>query len=92
MKLVIIIILVAILASLGLGLWFLAKDDQGSTRVLTALKIRVLLSAILIGFLVFGYFQGWISPHTSLEGSPLPTADTRLQRDRSKIVSSSLRA
>jgi hypothetical protein len=63
MKLVIIIILVA---SLGSGLWFLAKDDQGSTRVLTALKIRVLLSAILIGFLVFGYFQGWISPHTPL--------------------------
>jgi len=63
MKLVIIVILVAILASLGSGLWFLAKDDQGATRVLTALKIRVLLSAILIGFLVLGYFQGWISPH-----------------------------
>ena len=63
MKLVIILILVAILASLGSGLWFLAKDDQGSTRVLTALKIRVLLSVILIAFMVFGYFQGWISPH-----------------------------
>lgn len=62
MKLAIILILLAIVASLGSGLWFLAKDDQGSTRVLTALKIRVLLSAILIGFLVFGYYQGWIIP------------------------------
>ncbi len=62
MKLVIILFLVAVIVSLGSGLWFLARDDQGSTRVLTALKIRLLLSAILIGFLVLGYFQGWISP------------------------------
>lgn len=62
MKLVLLIILLAILISLGSGLWFLAKDDQGSTRVLTALKIRVILSALLIGFLILGYFQGWIIP------------------------------
>ena len=64
MKLVLLIILLAILVSLGSGLWFLAKDDQGSTRVLTALKIRVILSALLIGFLVLGYFQGWIIPNS----------------------------
>ena len=61
MKLVVILFLVAIVASLGSGLWFLAKDDQGSSRVLTALKLRVALSAVLIGFLVVGYFQGWIA-------------------------------
>jgi hypothetical protein len=60
MKLVVIIIFLAILVSLGSGLWFLAKDDQGSTRVLTALKIRVALSALLIVFLVVSYFQGWL--------------------------------
>ena len=63
MKLTLIIILLAVLISLGSGLWFLAKDDQGSTRVLMALKIRVLLSFVLIGFLLFGYYQGWIFPH-----------------------------
>jgi hypothetical protein len=63
MKLVLIILLLAIVASLASGLWFLAKDDQGGTRVLKALKIRVALSALLIGFLVFGYYQGWISPN-----------------------------
>ena len=61
MKLLVILILAAIVISLGSGLWFLAKDDQGSTRVLTALKIRVALSAVLIGFLVVGYLQGWIT-------------------------------
>ena len=62
MKLIVLVILLAIVLSLGSGLWFLAKDDQGSTRVLTALKIRVALSAVLIGFLVLGYYQGWILP------------------------------
>jgi len=62
MKLVLIIILLAITVSLASGLWFLAKDDQGSAQVLTALKIRVLLSAVLIIFLIFGYFQDWIIP------------------------------
>ena len=65
MKLVLIILLLAILVSLGSGLWFLAKDDRGSARVLTALKIRLLLSAVLIGFLIFGYFQGWIFPQST---------------------------
>ena len=63
MKLLILTILLAIIISLASGLWFLARDDQGSTRVLTALKVRVALSAILVSFLVFGYFQGWISPN-----------------------------
>jgi len=62
LKLLLLIILLAIIVSLASGLWFLARDDQGSTRVLTALKVRVVLSAILVGFLVFGYFQGWIAP------------------------------
>jgi len=63
MKLVVILFLLAIVTSLASGLWFLVKDDRGSTRVLTALKIRVALSAVLIAFLVFGYFQGWIAPN-----------------------------
>jgi hypothetical protein len=60
MKTVVIIIFLAILVSLGSGLWFLAKDDQGSSRVLTALKFRVALSALLILLLVVSYFQGWL--------------------------------
>ena len=64
MKLVVIILLLAIVASLASGLWFLAKDDQGGTRVLKALKVRVVLSALLVAFLLLGYYQGWISPIT----------------------------
>lgn len=64
MKLIVIIIFLAIVVSLGSGLWFLAKDDQGSTRVLTALKVRVALSAFLILFLIVAYFQGWLHAAT----------------------------
>jgi len=59
-KLVVIVLLLAIVASLGSGLYFLARDDQDSTRLLNALKVRVALSAVLVLFLVVSYFMGWI--------------------------------
>lgn len=62
MKLVILAIFIAIVASLGSGLYYLTKDNQGSPRVLTALKIRVGLSALLVLFLLSAYFFGWIDP------------------------------
>ncbi|MGI9261821.1 MAG: DUF2909 domain-containing protein [Woeseiaceae bacterium] len=63
MKLLLIFFILAIVTSLGVGLYFLVNYDKGGTRLLTALKIRVALSAVLIAFLVFGYFQGWIAPN-----------------------------
>lgn len=62
MKIFVIIMLIAIVASLGSGLFFLSKDDQGSPRTLNALKLRVALSAILVVSLVVAYFAGWIGP------------------------------
>ncbi len=60
MKLVVVVLLLAIVASLGSGLFYLAKDDQNSPRVLKALKIRVALSATLILFLLLSYYMGWM--------------------------------
>lgn len=60
MKIIVIVLLLAIVASLLSGLFFLAKDDQNSTRLLSALKIRVALSAVLVLFLVVSYFMGWL--------------------------------
>jgi hypothetical protein len=62
MKLVVFVLLAAVVASLASGLFFLAKDEKGSPRVLKALKIRVALSVFLILFLVVSYYFGWISP------------------------------
>ena len=54
--------LAAIVVSLGASLFFLYRDQDGSTRVLKALKIRVALSIVLVVFLVVAYSLGWISP------------------------------
>lgn len=63
MKLVVIVLLLAIVASLGSGLFYLAKDDKNSPRVLNALKLRVALSAILILFLLLSYYMGWMGDY-----------------------------
>jgi hypothetical protein len=62
-KLVVVVLLLAIVASLGSGLFYLAKDDKNSPRVLNALKIRVALSAILILFLLLSFYMGWMGDY-----------------------------
>ena len=63
MKLVVIGLLLAIVVSLGSGLFYLARDDKNSPRVLKALKIRVALSATLILFLLLSYYMGWMGDY-----------------------------
>ena len=65
MKLLVLVLFVAIVVSLGSSLFYLTKDNQGSPRVLRALKIRVALSALLIALLLAAYFLGWIEPPRS---------------------------
>ena len=53
--------LAAIVVSLFSGLFFLTqRDPAGSKRVLTALKVRVGLSIVLVAFLIGAYFLGLI--------------------------------
>lgn len=62
MKAIVLVLLAAIVISLGSGLFFLTRDDKNSPRVLAALKIRVVLSIVLVAFLVLSYWFGWIKP------------------------------
>ncbi len=62
MKLIVLILLAAVVASLGSGLFFLVKDEKGSPRMLKALKIRVALSIALILLLIVSFQFGWITP------------------------------
>ena len=61
MKIVVIVLLVAIVVSLGTGLYHLSREQHDSARVLKALKVRVALSLVLILFLVASYYLGWIT-------------------------------
>ncbi|MDR3418428.1 MAG: twin transmembrane helix small protein [Nevskia sp.] len=64
-KIIIVAFLVAILASLFSGLYFLLKDPStsNSRRTVRALTVRVALSITFALFLALAYFMGWIHPH-----------------------------
>jgi len=62
MKIIVLILLAAIVISLGTGLFYLRREDVDSPKMLRALKVRVGLSLVLILFLICSYFLGWIQP------------------------------
>ena len=64
MKIIVLLLLAAVVVSLGSGLFFLAKDKdrQDSSRLLRSLQVRVALSIVLILFLVMSFAFGWITP------------------------------
>ncbi len=64
MKIVVFVLLGAIVIALFSGLFFLAKDKDHpeSPRLLTALKVRVALSILLVVLLVVSFQMGWIAP------------------------------
>lgn len=58
LKLLIAIVFILILLSLAAGARFLIKDPSRSTRLLTALKTRIILTLLLMGLLIYGFTQG----------------------------------
>lgn len=65
MKLIALLFIFFILASLGSALYYLLKDQGKSDRVVKALTVRVALSMALFLSLMAGYYFGWI-PQTGL--------------------------
>ena len=63
LKAAIVLMLLATVISLFSGLFFLVKDDDNSTRLLTALKIRVSLAAITLALIAWGFYSGQLVSH-----------------------------
>jgi Protein of unknown function (DUF2909) len=63
MKILIVLMFLAIISSLGSGLYFMMRDKGKSNRMLNSLKIRISLSVILITLILIFYYMGWI--HTT---------------------------
>jgi hypothetical protein len=59
----VLLLLLAIVASLFSGLFYIGQDQQGSRRVVNALTVRVTLSVLLFLLLIGGYFAGYLQPH-----------------------------
>jgi hypothetical protein len=64
-KIVIVLVLFGIIASLFSALYFLAKDKDAGDRTAKALTLRIGLSIALFAFLLIGYYFNWI-PHASV--------------------------
>ena len=62
-KLIIILVLLLILASLFSGMYFMLKDRSQSTRNVKALTIRISLSVLLFLLVILAYLTGIIHPH-----------------------------
>ncbi|HYC38794.1 MAG TPA: twin transmembrane helix small protein [Usitatibacter sp.] len=61
MKIIVILLLLAVVASLFCGLYFVGKDRGGTDRAVTALTIRIALSVGVFGLLMAGQYFGWIA-------------------------------
>ena len=62
MKILVILFIALILASLGSALYFMVKDKgKASTRMVKALTWRVALSVVLFAFLMLAYYFGFIT-------------------------------
>jgi membrane associated rhomboid family serine protease len=62
-RLIIIVVFIAILASLFSGMYFMLHDKSSSTRNVKSLSIRIGLSLALFALLILAYFMGWIRPN-----------------------------
>ena len=59
-KLIIVFMLIAVIASLFSGLFFLYRDRGSGERALKALTLRVALSMAILALLLLGYRFGLI--------------------------------
>lgn len=64
MGLIVLVLFVAILASLGSALLFLLRSKPGSSgKVVNALTVRIGLSLVLFLLLMLAWYAGLIEPH-----------------------------
>jgi heme/copper-type cytochrome/quinol oxidase subunit 4 len=61
MKIVIIVLLLAVVASLFSGLYFVYKDKGSGNRAVISLTIRVALSILVFVLLIGSYYFGWLN-------------------------------
>lgn len=61
----IVLLLLATVASLFSGLFFLVKDAGHGSRVVNALTVRVILAAITLALIAWGFYSGQLVSHVT---------------------------
>ena len=65
-KLIILVLLAAVLTSLGYGLVCLYREQGKSRKLVTALTYRIGFSLLLFALLMLAWAMGWIHPHGAI--------------------------
>ena len=60
MKILIVVLLLGVVASLFAGLYFIGKDRSGSDRAVQALTLRIALSIGVFFLLMASHYFGWV--------------------------------
>ncbi len=58
LKVIIVLLFIALVASLFSGYVFLLKDKGSSFRTWNSLSVRLTLAALLMGFVIYGVYTG----------------------------------
>ena len=58
LKALILILFLAVVASLGTGFYFLLTDNSGSSNLLRSLKVRISLTVIIMLIIVIAWLHG----------------------------------
>ncbi|WP_150305703.1 twin transmembrane helix small protein [Pseudomonas saliphila] len=64
LKLAILILLAALVASLFSGLFFLMKDTERSDRLVSALTVRISLTVAVVLLIAYGFWSGQLGWNT----------------------------
>ena len=62
MKILVLFLLLAVVASLFSGLYFVGKDKGRTDRAVTALTVRIVLSLGILSLLMAAQYFGWLGP------------------------------
>ncbi|MDH3977548.1 MAG: twin transmembrane helix small protein [Gammaproteobacteria bacterium] len=70
LKTLIAIVFLAIIISLGSGLFALVNDKANSKKLVNSLTVRISLSVLLFVLLIIAYMTGMLQPHDIMPEAP----------------------
>ena len=76
LKVLIIVLMLALVASLGSGFYYLMIDqgDKNQRRTFHTLGVRLTLAATLLGVIVYGVATGQLGHRNPWDAGPFPAA------------------
>ncbi len=83
LKFAIVVFMIALIASLGSGFYYLMIDQGEKTkrRTFHSLAARISLAICLLGLIIYGVASGQIGHRNPWDGGPVPAGQESLEQD-----------